>query len=193
MNDIQKERVEILQKVINNIEDKNKTNFADKDELKELLKKKDILDKKCRPIWQETIDNEKDSHKKYKLQLDKAEVEKKLIIRSGIEKQIKEREIEILFFGGIQDLHELYEEFYESQKQIEIEKIEHCVERLEEAKDTFLIECIIEESAEIIPLRKNDYINIGINGYTEDEILSFKKFRLEYLKSHLNSLKEEDV
>lgn len=116
MNNIQIERINILNNIISNIqnhEDENRE-FADYKELKLLLAQRNEAHKKTSSVIWQFVDKDIDAAKRYELELIDEEAKKHKLIVKDLDKKIKEIEIEILFFGGVNELHDLYEEFWES-------------------------------------------------------------------------------
>ncbi|RLA82968.1 MAG: hypothetical protein DRG78_05705 [Epsilonproteobacteria bacterium] len=107
MNEIQIARIEILEKVIEEIKTCGDADspFADSDLLKRLLLQKVDLETLHSDNIRKLNNRDESQYLEYRKDLE------------ALDQKIKKIEIEIIFFGGIQELHELYESFYENQKE----------------------------------------------------------------------------
>ena len=115
MNQVQLKRIEILKNVINDIGSDREIAFASQEALITLLKKRQEASKKASGVIWDWVPL--DSPQRKDKEREEAEVAKYKNIVDELDKQIKKIEIEILFFGGVYDLHELYEDFYKVQKE----------------------------------------------------------------------------
>lgn len=112
MNEIQKERIYILKTVISQIENYEtvKTEFADREELKRLVIKRNELWKTNRPTIWSLVPH--DDPRRKDQEREESETNRIKLIIKALDIKIKKIEIEMIIYYGVYELHEFYEEIW---------------------------------------------------------------------------------